>query len=103
MTFNCATRDDPFIDWVVVIPAIMQRRFDTSSETAVTELTARGFILGDLIESEEGTEFRINLTVPVLKEHNNTKVFCRTFGLEVDFSNPASLKILGELLISTYS
>ena len=104
MTFNCATEDEPFIDWVVLIPAISERRFETSSQVMVTELNARGFILGDLIESEDFT-YHMNLTVPALREHNNTEVICRAFASfdGAAFSYPASLKILGELLIQSFS
>ena len=103
MTFSCATQDDylDYIEWIVLIPAIAGvKRFDTSSESMVTELTARGFILGDLIENED-YKYHINLTVPALKKHNNTEVRCRYIGFDAEFSDPASLKILGELLYSS--
>lgn len=95
VTFTCAVVDDYLIDWIVQIPAI-SKSFDTSSLAMVTELYARGFTLGELMETHRNFEYKINLTVPAVQEHNNTKVLCRSFGLDVSFSYQASLKILGE-------
>ena len=100
VTFNCAARDGflEYIEWIVLIPAVARaKRFDTSSLKMVAELTARGFILGDLIESGNN-RYHINLTIPAFTEHNNTEVRCRYLRHgDSEFSNLASLKILGEL------